>query len=276
MRKDKMESDTLEAMLDRMEKELSKLAESREAKKGYREEIGVIRAAIGELNGAIEKIEEAPDTELVIFRDHWPKVYAQLFYYQLLQAFESERRGLPKEMIPVLISREESLVADYFQTHREFWLGYLGGSGSMDHTFKRGYSRNNWADQLSLVIDPDRTTISSYKVAACLAYERYLVFLEAAKGRSEIRCARGRLDWKETKTAAVQLIKAQAEAGSIYINGVPATATQLQADWEERFGEELKDFDNLLYASGGTKKDVAPYLTKLINALMGRRERLQK
>lgn len=276
MRKDKEERDTLEAMLDRMEKELNKLAQSRAGKVGYREEIKVIRAAIGELNGAIEKVVDAPDTEVVIFRDHWPKCYSQLFYYQLLQAFEAERRGLPKELIAVLISREESLVADYFRQHREFWLGYLGGSGSLDHTFKRAYNRNNWADQLSLVIDPDRATIASYKVAVCLAYERYLVFLEAAKGEPKTKGWHGRFEWKETKTAAVQLIKAQAEAGSIYINGVPATATQLQAEWEERFGVELKDFDNLLYASGATKKDVATYLTKLINALMGRRERLQK
>jgi hypothetical protein len=72
------------------------------------------------------------------------------------------------------------------------------------------------------------------------------------------------------------LIKAQAEAGSIFIDGVPATATQLQADWEERFGVELKDFNKILYESDTTKKDPAPYFTKLTNALTGRRERLQK
>jgi hypothetical protein len=276
MRKDKVEQVTPEALLDRMEKELSKLALSRAGKTGYQEEIGVIRAAIGELNGNIEKIVENPDAEVVFFRDHWPRFYSQLFYFQLLQAFEAVRRGLPKEMIAVLISREESLVADYFRQQREFWLSYLGGSGGLDHTFKRMYSRDNWAEQLSLVIDPDRATISSYKVAACLAYERYLLFLEAVKGGVETRSTHRRFEWRETKTAAVQLIKAQAEARSIYINGVPATAAQLRAEWEQRFGEELNDFDNLLYASAETKKDLAPYLTKLINALKRRRERLQK
>jgi hypothetical protein len=276
MRKDKVSQVTPEALLDRMEKELSKFAENRKGKKGYGEEIGVIRAAIGELNGAIDKIVEKPEAEVVFFRDHWPQFYSQLFHYQLLQTFEFERRGLPKELVAVLISREEGLVADYFRQHREFWLSYLAGSGSLDHTFKRAYSRNNWADQLSLIIDPDRATISSFKVAACLAYERYLLFLEAAKGEQQSRGGRGKFEWKETKTAAVQLIKAQAEAKSIYIDGVPATATQLQADWEEKFGEELKDFDNLLYASSAAKKYVASYLTKLIRALKGRRQRLQK
>jgi hypothetical protein len=84
-------------------------------------------------------------------------------------------------------------------------------------------------------------------------------------------------EWKETRSAAVEWIKAMAEAGSVYVNGQPATAGQLRADFEERFGLELKGFDNLLYATDGRKnEETAYYLTKLLSALKGRKERLRK
>jgi hypothetical protein len=48
-----------------------------------------------------------------------------------------------------------------------------------------------------------------------------------------------RYEWKESNSAAVELIKSQVEAESIYINGKPATAAQLKADFEEKYNEDL-------------------------------------
>jgi hypothetical protein len=85
-----------------------------------------------------------------------------------------------------------------------------------------------------------------------------------------------RWEWKESKSSAVDLITAMAGAGSIHINGVPATARQLRTGFERRFRMELKDFDNLLYATDTRKVDETPYFTKLVNAWKGRKGRLGK
>ena len=68
------------------------------------------------------------------------------------------------------------------------------------------------------------------------------------------------------------MIKARVEAGSVYIDGKPATAVQLRADHEARYGENLKDFDKLLYATDTRKKDQTPYLTKLVQVFVGRKD----
>ena len=105
---------------------------------------------------------------------------------------------------------------------------------------------------------------------AMAAYERRL---REGRGTASLP---DRWEWKETRSAAVDLIKAMAEAGSIHINGVPATARQLRTSFERRFHLELKDFDNLLYASDTRKIDETLYFTKLVNALKGRKEQLGK
>jgi hypothetical protein len=105
---------------------------------------------------------------------------------------------------------------------------------------------------------------------AMAAYER-----RVREGRGAAPPAE-RWEWKETRSAAVDLIKAMAEAGSVHINGLPATARQLRAGFERRFDMELKDFDNLLYATDTRKIDETPYFTKLVNAWKGRKGRLGK
>lgn len=80
----------------------------------------------------------------------------------------------------------------------------------------------------------------------------------------------------KSKSAAVELIKSQAEAASLYINGKPATAAQLKADFERRFDLPLDNFNNLMYAANGRKNEDTPYLNKLISFLLGRKKRLRK
>ena len=104
------------------------------------------------------------------------------------------------------------------------------------------------------------------------AYERRLKEERGRGGGPQV----DRWEWKETRSAAVDLIKAMAEAGSVDINGVPATTMQLRTAFERQFGMELNDFDNLLYATDTRKIDETPYFSKLARALKGRKERLGK
>jgi hypothetical protein len=241
---------------------------------GYGGMILIVRKSIGELRAGMESFTDR-DAEVTFFRGVWPVFFGKLFYYLLLHGFEMDRLGLPAGALSELIGRGEREVQQFFRRNRDFWQYYKTGSSLVAEQFTRAYSDGCLFDPLCQVVDREWTTVASCRAAQGLAYEEYKQFLQEETERAAGGDQR-RYEWKEGKTAAVELIKAQVEAGSIYIDGKPATAVQLRADHEARYGEDLKDFDKLLYATDTRKKDQTPYLTKLVQAFVGRKERLGK
>ena len=245
---------------------------------GYGGMILIVRKSIGELRAGMEPFADR-DAEVAFFRGVWPVFFGKLYYYLLLHEFELDRLGIPAAALPELIGRGEREVQRFFRRNRDFWQYYKTGSALIAEQFTRDYSDGCLFDPLCQVLDREWATLASYRAARGLAYEGYQQFLQTEKERAAHPALAGdrrRYEWKEGKTAAVELIKAQVEAGSIYIDGKPATAVQLRADFETRFGEDLKDFDKLLYATDTRKKDQTPYLTKLMQGFVGRKERLGK
>ena len=246
---------------------------------GYGGMILIVRKSIAELRAAMELFTDR-ESEVGFFRNVWPVFYGKLFYYLLLHEFEQDRLGLPATALAELIGRGEREVQQFFRRNREFWQYYKTGSALIAEQFTRSYSDGCVFDPLCQVLDREYSTVASYRAARGLAYEGYGHFLQEEKERAARPALAGgeqrRYEWKEGKTAAVELIKAQVEAGSIFINGKPATAVQLRADFEAQYGEDLKDFDKLLYATDTRKKDQTPYLTKLMQMFVGRKERLGK
>jgi RteC protein len=256
----------LRAMLD----ELEEADIDRRPGAGYGSMMLIVRRNIDEFQSGMDGFPDR-DTEITFFRGIWPVFYGKLFYYLLLHGFETDRAEFAES---VVIEREETRIKQFFAGKREFWLYYKAGSSLVDEQFTRAYSKRCVFDPLCQVLDRERATLASYWAAWGLAYEEYREYL--AKKIAGSGGSRRTYEWKEGKTAAVELIKAQVEAGSVYIDGKPATAVQLRADHEARYGEDLKDFDKLLYATDTRKKDQTPYLTKLKNAFVGRKERLGK
>ena len=240
------------------------------------EAIILVQGKIAELREKTYGSFSSREGEIFFFREVWPKFHARLFYLQMVQRFESKRRALPIHAIAALIRREEIQIARFFGQYREFWQYYRSRSPLLAAQFTREYSRSCLFDPLSQVLDSDWATLASYRAAWGLAYEEYYLFLRREGEGRAARPGGGRYEWKESKSAAVELIKSQAEAGSIFINGKPATTAQLKADFEEKYQEDLRDFDKLLYATDTRKLDSTPYLTKLVEAFMGRKKRLGK
>jgi hypothetical protein len=258
-----------------MESALEEAELVRRPDEGYARLMTIVGQSIRQLKTLTELPFPDETKESAFFREVWPRFYSKLFYYQLVNGFELDRLGVAAETLLDLIRREERKIQLFFRKNREFWWDYRSGSAAITGQFTRRYSVSCLFDPLSQVLDSEWATIASYRVASGLAYELFLDYLQRATNSTEMAITR-RYEWREGKTAAVEWIKAQAEAGSIYIDGKPATAVQLRADFEARFGEDLKDFDKLLYATDTRKKDATPYLTKLVNAFVGRKERLGK
>ncbi len=271
----KFETTFYEELYTNMDQQLAEISEGRTTVESTMRAISLLRETIAKLRAGMTEPFPDRDAEIAFFREVWPRFYGKLFFFLLVSRFEGDRLGLPVGELPALIQRKELKTARFFRRNREFWHYYRSGSPLISGQFTREYSRSCVFDPLSPVLDPEGATLASWRAAWGLAYEDYRQFLREA-GESGSNQHGLRYEWNETRTAAVELIKSQAEAGSIFIDGKPATAAQLRADFEEKYNEDLKDFDKLLYASDTRKKDPTPYLTKLMNAFVGRRVRLRK
>lgn len=109
--------------------------------------------------------------------------------------------------------------------------------------------------------------------------KKYFDFLLRQKPEDVLRASKTKgwkFEWRKSRAAAVELIKAQALTESVYVNGLPATTVQLVAKWEEDYGMDLRDFNKSLYAMDARKTEPTPYLTELMNGLLGRKRMLRK
>jgi RteC protein len=240
--------------------------------------IDAIRGSITAVQTSAGKFTATRTAEIQFFREIWPRFYGLLFFEIRVHQCEMSRLGMSRSGQMDLLRSEESRVALFFRKHREFCLYYRSGSSVIDDQFTREYSRARAFDPLAFVIDPQGGTVASYQAAWCIAFDRYAGWLAHQKDilRGSDQPTGSRLEWRESKSAAVQLITAQAEKGSIYIDGRKATASELKAEFERQYNCDLKDYDQLLYATDTLKKDATPYLSALIGAFLGRKSRLRK
>jgi RteC protein len=261
---------------DKMEAELEEVRQ-KEGEECYSAMMRVVKRVIREMR--VERGLSFTDgaEEVAFFRDVWPRFYGRLFYYFLLSRFERDRVGLSSENAERLIRQEEREITRFFVRHREWWYQYRHEPDIIASQFTTGYSELLTLDPWMELFDLDWVTAGSYRAAWGIAYEEYQIFLGLERERLAGAGIIGpRWEWKESKTAAVELLKAQVEIGSIYIDGKPATFVQLRADFEGRYGVKLDTADKLLYATDTRKIEDMPYLGKLMRGFMGRKERLGK
>jgi hypothetical protein len=266
-------------LLKSMEADLSKVEQEDQDWDQYRKAVAVVAAAISELRKMARTGLRDEEEEIAFFREVWPAFYAWLFYYIELYRFEFERCHMPSPEKDNMVTREEEKVSDFFMSHRYFWPYYTSGSPFINKEFTRAHSQACIFDPLSTVLDQEFATIASYMAAQGLAYEKYFAFLQRQKQENVQRVGKTKgwqFEWRESLSAAVEWIKAEALNESVYVNGVPATTAQLVAKFEEDYGLDLRGFSRLLYAADARKKDATPYLTKLINAFKGRKVMLRK
>ena len=215
------------------------------------------------------------DEEAVYHRSIWPLYYGKLFFYLLAQRFCFLRHVQPSRDLMELVALGERGASRFFSRHRRFWADYLYGVSCFSEQFTQDYNRGLFFEPLSIILEIAGGTIAGYRVAWGLAYEEYRGWLRIIAERASAPSG-GVYEWKETKSAAAEIIKAQVEAGSVYINGKPATAAQLRADFEQRYHIDLKDIDNLLYAMDTLKVEDTPYLSRLKQVFTAWKKRLGK
>ena len=272
---DENRNDTYSLLYSEMDTALLNAELQRRPNEGFSVLIRLVRQYIIQLKAVTGQPFLDEDEEIKFFRDTWPKFYSKLFYYQLVNAFESDREGKPPETQARLTHEVQQVIADFFDENKEFWTYYRDSSEVINPQFTRKFSNSCLYDPLSVLLDREWATIAGYRAARALAYVDLGTYLERVKQSLSNAGAR-HWEWHESKTAAAELIIGLAGTSSIFINGKPATAAQLKTDFEERYHLDLSDFNKLLYASDLRKKDETPYLTKLRIKFLERKERLGK
>jgi RteC protein len=268
-----------ESLLITLEADLFKVEQEDNDGDQYRKAMPVVASAIRELRKMASGGFKNEQEEIAFFRHVWPAFYAWQFYYIEMYRFAFVTPYMPVEEVARMITEDEKKIADFYKEHSYFWPSYISDSPFINKDFTRSYSQSCLIDPLSLVIDQEFSTIGSYKAARGLGYKKYFDFLQQQKPQNAERTGKTKgwkFEWRESRSAAVERIKAEALAESVYVNGAPATTTQLVAQFEETYSVDLRDFNKLLYAADARKKDATPYLTKLINAFKGRKVMLRK
>jgi len=268
-----------ETLLKSLEADLCKVEQEDDDGDQYRKALPVVAAGIRDMRKLASGGFKNEQEEVAFFRHVWPRFYAWQFYYIDMYRFAFLTYYMPATEIADLVRREEKKIADFFEVHSYFWTQYIGDSPFIYKDFTRAHSQSCLIDPLSLAFDHELSTLASYNAARGLAYKKYFDFLQQQKPQNTERTGKTKglkFEWRESRSAAVERIKAEALAESVYVNGVPATTAQLVAKFEEDYGVDLRDFNKLLYAADARKKDPTPYLTKLINAFKGRKVVLRK
>jgi hypothetical protein len=253
--------DTWTLVYSSMDSALLQAELQRQPNEGYSALIKLVREYISQMKAAIGQPFLDENEEITFFRNIWPKFYSKLFYYQLVNNFESDCEGKSSETQVRLTQEAEQVIADYYEEHKEFWSYYRDNSELINAQFTRKYSNSCHLDPLSELLDREWATIAGYRAAWALAYGDFNDYLHRQKEFSAE--ASRRWEWHESLTAAGELIVALARKKSIYINGKPATIAQLKADWEHRYGIDLSNLHKLMYAGQIRKKDEAAFLTDL-------------
>ena len=258
-----------------MESALLQLELEKRQNEGYSALIKLVRQYIGQVKEATGQPFLDEQEEITFFRDIWPKFYAKLFYYQLVNAFQSDREGKSSAAQARLTAEVEEVIADFFAENKEFWSYYRDSPDVINIQFTVKYSRSCLLDPLSDLLDREWGTIAGYRAAWALAYGEFAVYLQQAKATIE-QDKTSNWEWHESKTALAELIIGLVGTASVYVNGKPATAAQLRTHFQEHYAVDLTDFNKLLYATDTRKKDDTPYLSRLRQEFLKRKERLGK
>ncbi len=133
--------------------------------------IHLIVETIRSLQGKVGDFLEDEPSEVLFFRQIWPKFYSRLFFYLLVHEFHFNRMLTSSDQLDDFIREEKEKGAVFLRDNAEFWLYYRSGNSKIDVSFTRRYSASSVFDPLCLVLDPNGATLASFTAAWGLAYE---------------------------------------------------------------------------------------------------------
>src|SRR5580658_767619 len=109
----KRSRDTWTLIYSNMDSALLQAELQRGPNEGYSALIRLVREYISQVKAATGQPFLDEMEEISFFRDIWPKFYSKLFYYQLVNNFESDREGKSSDTQARLAQEAQQVIAGY-------------------------------------------------------------------------------------------------------------------------------------------------------------------
>jgi hypothetical protein len=236
----------------------------------YLQGIGVIRECVGKLRALGIKFMKDEAKEIEFFRDIWPAFYSRLFLYIRLYLLELRRGTMPADGWPALVGEEEGKAAAFFRNNRVFWEYYRSGARVNDRQFTRAYSQGRILEPLAMVIDPDGTTLASYRAACCLAMYEYCEWLREERAElsvGTVSAADLGYSWAATDADLAEWLFGIQAVGGIRYQGQAADISRLQKWARLALGKEVANIYDRARVLRNRKKERLAFSKKMAAAL---------
>lgn len=242
-----------------------------------REAVALVTASLRDLRQHLSAYQwEAHSEEIHFFKHVKPKFQAKLIYYLRIFHLESRSLVLAADSFKALLEEELACISRFFERNRDFHEYYMTGAGYLDEWFfiRNQFDLNLVDDELFMALDPDFTTVHSYKASRLLAYHALTDYLQGRlyalrmdEGPAQGSCA---VSWTAKKTDLVELIYALHAAG--VVNHAKADVNLLAKILEAVFGVNLGNYYRAFQDIRARKKNRTPFLDLLKETLLQRME----
>lgn len=185
-----------------------------------REAIEIIRPILQQLRDIFLRYDGIDrQEEIRFFKKIKPKFASRLIYYLRVFHIESRCPTASKSLIEELLVGELKRIKYFFRQNLEFYQYYITGAEYLDEwLFIRGrYDLHLVTDEYFMLIDPDFSTVHSYKVSRMLAYNALKEYLNnrlllLANGQ-RAKVGKRTLRWTASKADLIELLYALQSAG---------------------------------------------------------------
>jgi hypothetical protein len=208
----------------------------------YLEGIGLIRECVGKLRALGLKFMKDEVKEIEYFREVWP----------------------------AFIGEEEGRVSAYFRNNRKFWQYYRSRAPAIDGQFTRVYDRGRIFEPLAMVMDPEATTLASYRAAGCLAMYEYSEWLREERADlsvGKVSAADLGYGWAATDADLAEWLFGIQAVGAIQYQGQSADISRLQKWARLALGKEVANIYDRARVLRNRKKEKLAFSKKMAAAL---------
>lgn len=263
---------------EQLDEELLSVERHSESKLQYAEgSIKIIQKRLQELRDYILDYEfEDSDEEILFFKKLLPKMYSKLIYHLRLFHLESRRPTGCKELQYELLKSELKIIRHFFDHNLDFYQYYNSGTTYLDHLyFKRHkYDQHLIMDEYFMLVDPNFSTVHSYKVAKMLAYEHLQAYISQAllqlDQKQEIDAStdlkQHAIKWTASKTDLIELAYAVFSVGGL--NNGNVGLNKIISFLESIFDTDLGNPSRVLQQMRIRKKNRTCFLDKLRESLL--------
>ena len=259
-----------DALYADLEKNL-KLAEgSRPGPDVYIRGIEAIREKIATLRVQGARVIQNGAKEREFFRDVWPAFHAKWLLYIRLYEMELVRSSIPADSWPAVIAAEEKKVEAFFRRNRTFWLYYCSGAPAIDEQYTRAYSRGRIFNPLAMIMDPEWTTMASYRAAWCLAMQSYGGWLREERAALSVGAGSAAdlgYSWAASDANLAEWLFRLQAVGAVHYMGQPADISRLQKWARVALGREVANIYDRGRVLRKRKKDQLAFITRTTVAL---------